>query len=262
MNVREGLRWMIAALVAVSGMAVSASASVLEGRSDRGAPLETLLEFETSARLLAILLDSGRNVINENQPLFDDPEKGDKVFSPEVFEQQLVEIFRSRSAIDLRELQSTRAPPRAKELLRTLVSVSKQVIAEAQPEINRKGVGYKGFIPAVFGSRVAARFTERTGVRLKQTALLPRNPSNAPDPFEKAVLQDFADPSYPREKVISEVTVKSGALRLIYPLYATRRCLECHGEPKGTLDRSGYPREGLRLGQNAGAISVVIPVQK
>ena len=31
--------------------------------------------------------------------------------------------------------------------------------------------------------------------------------------------------------------------------------------PKGLADRMGYPREGLVLGQNAGAISVLLPVK-
>jgi hypothetical protein len=58
------------------------------------------------------------------------------------------------------------------------------------------------------------------------------------------------------------VTTKSGSLRLMYPLYTTRQCLVCHGGPKGELDKTGYAREGLQLGQNAGAISVVIPLHK
>lgn len=259
---RNGLRWVLVALVAVSGLAVSELASAQERRHESGLSLETLLEIENAARLVAILLDSGRSVINENQALFDDLAKGDTGFSPATFEQQLIEMFRTRSGIDLRDLNSTRLPKFAKELLKILVSVSKQVVADAQPEINRKGVGLKGFIPAVFGARVAHRFTEVTGVRLKQTALAPRNPSNAPDSFETAVLQEFADPSYPREKVISEVTAKSKSLRLMFPLYTTRQCLDCHGEPKGELDKTGYPREGLRLGQNAGAISVIIPIHQ
>jgi Protein of unknown function (DUF3365) len=61
--------------------------------------------------------------------------------------------------------------------------------------------------------------------------------------------------------VISEVTAKSKLLRLMFPLYTTRKCLECHGDPKGEVDHTGYAREGLRLGQNAGAISVVIPIR-
>jgi general secretion pathway protein A len=249
-------------LLLAAWVAVSESASVRERTPQAGPPLQTILEVENTARLLAILLDSGRYVINENQELFDDPTKGDKGFTPAVFERQLLDMFRSRAGVDLHDLSAARIPPRARELLPVLVSVSKQVVADAQSEINREGVGFKGFIPAVFGARVAGRFTETTGVRLKQTALVPRNPSNAPDLFEKSVLQEFANPAYPREKVISEVTAKSKSLRLMYPLYTTRRCLDCHGGPKGETDKTGYPREGLRLGQNAGAISVVIPIHK
>ena len=92
--------------------------------------------------------------------------------------------------------------------------------------------------------------------------LAPRNPSNRLNPFERAALLEFADPSYPKEKVITEVTEGSFQLRLIFPLYATRGCLECHGEPKGALDKTGYPREGLQLGQTAGGISIIIPIQE
>ena len=33
-------------------------------------------------------------------------------------------------------------------------------------------------------------------------------------------------------------------------------CLGCHGEPKGERDISGYLREGAKLGELAGTISV------
>ena len=256
------LRWVIASLLAcaVAGWASSDHACAKDRQPESGAPLQTILELETTARLLAILLDSGRNVINENQVLFDEQGKTEKGFTPDVFERQVLDIFHSRSGTDLRDLEAARIPAGAKTLLKELVLVSKQVVAEAQPEINRAGGGLK-FIPAIFGARVATRFTERTHVRLKQTALAPRNPLNAPDTVERTALEAFADPSYPREKVISEVTAKSGSLRLMFPLYTTRKCLDCHGDPKGELDRTGYPREGLSLGQNAGAISVVIPIR-
>lgn len=261
-NGLHGARWALPVFLLAAGTAWGEPSLVSEKPSEPGPLLQTIIELENTARLLAILLDSGRYVINENQDLLDDPDKGEKGFSPEVFEQQLSEVFRSRSGVDLRDLNSARVPKGAKKLLHVLVAVSKQVVAEAQPTINRRGVGFKGFIPAVFGARVAGRFTEATGVRLKQTALVPRNPANVPDPFEKAALREFADPSYTREKVISEVTAKSKSLRLMFPLYTTRQCLDCHGEPKGELDKTGYPREGLHLGQNAGAISVVIPIQR
>jgi hypothetical protein len=256
-------RWVIASLLAcaMSGWASSEGVGGKDRQPESDVPLSTILEFETTARLLAVLLDSGRNVINEHLILLDEQEQIEKGFTPDAFERQLMDVFHSRSGADLRDLEAARIPARAKKLLKELVSISKQVVAEAQPEIHRRGGGSKEFIPAIFGARTAARFTERTHVRLKQTALAPRNPLNVPDAVERAALEAFADPSYPLEKVISEITAKSGALRLMFPLYTTRKCLDCHGDPKGELDRSGYPREGLKLGQNAGAISVVIPIR-
>ena len=172
-----------------------------------------------------------------------------------------MEIFWQRSGINLQELGAERIPEQAMVLLPQLVEMSKQVIAKGQSEINRKGLGFKGFIPAVFGARVAGRFSASTDVLLGQRALVPRNPSNLPDPFERAALLAFADLAYPKEKIISEVAADNHWLRLMLPLYTTRGYLG-HGQPKGELDKTGYPREGLQLGQNAGGISVLIPVQE
>ena len=249
------LRWVAGAvlLAAIQGEAATTD----RARPNDRPAFQTIVELEQTARLIAILLDSGRSVINENQPLFDDPVTVDKGFTPDVFERQLARMFRDRSGLHLAELDSARIPPSAKKWLRDLLTASKQVVKDAQPDINQPAAHSK-LIPAVFGSRVAGRFTERTGVQLKQTALAPRNPANAPDAVERSALEMFAAPDYPREKAISEATAKTGMMRLLYPLYMTRQCLDCHGEPKGTLDKMGYPREGLRLGQNAGAISVAI----
>ena len=258
------LRWIVAsALGFLMGIGVPAvSETAGERPAQQGLPLQTILELEQAARLLAILLDSGRAVINDNQALFSDQTGKTAVFPPDLFERQLADMFRSRAGADLRELNSAGMPEAAKRLLKQLVETSKQVVALAQSEGHRSQPDGKAFIPAVFGERVAARFAARTGVRMKQTALAPRNPANAPDAFERAALEAFAEPSYPQEKVISEVTAKAKTIRLMFPLYMTRHCLNCHGEPKGSPDRMGYPREGLRLGQNAGAISVMVPVSK
>lgn len=260
---RSPLRWIVASVVGVlMGIGVPAGlVGAVERGSQRGLPLQTILELEQTARLLAVLLDSGRAVINDNQTFFDDDTTG-KAFSPELFERQLTDMFRGRAGADLQDLNSAGIPDEAKRLLKELVDVSKQVVAFANRESSRSQAGGTGFIPAVFGERVAGRFSAKTGVRLKQTALMPRNPANAPDPFERSALEAFAEPSYPQERIISEVTAKGKAIRLMFPLYTTRQCLDCHGEPRGSLDRTGYPREGLRLGQNAGAISVILPLNK
>src|SRR5437899_11281651 len=63
-----------------------------------------------TGRLLAILLDSGRVTVGANQALINDAEKGDKGFTPEVFEKQLVEKFKERSGVDLTNLKSANVP--------------------------------------------------------------------------------------------------------------------------------------------------------
>ena len=40
---------------------------------------------------------------------------------------------------------------------------------EAQPVINRPGIGFKGFIPAVFARKTGENFYKKTGVKLKLT---------------------------------------------------------------------------------------------
>jgi general secretion pathway protein A len=220
-------------------------------------------EAEETSRLLAKLLKAGRLVIEQNQQLIDDQHKGDKGFTPEVFEQQLVQEFRQQTGIDLSKLQSTPAtiavPPLAKELLPAFVLASKEVVRDAQVVINQRGIGYKNFIPATYGSQAAARFSKQSHVRLKQTTLGPRNPKNEPDDYEASVLKWLS--GRPRaEAYVSELTDHGQTLRVVMPIYYVTTCLTCHGEPKGDLDISGYPKEGHREGDLAGAITVTTPL--
>lgn len=216
-------------------------------------------EAEETARLLAKLLKAGRLVIDRNQLLIDDQHKGDKGFTPEVFEQQLVREFREQTNIDLSKLQSApiTVPPLAKELLPAFMVASKEVVRDAQVVINQRGIGYKNFIPATYGSQAAARFSKQTRVRLKQTTLQPRNPKNEPDEYEASVLKWLS--GRPRaEAYVSELTDQGQTLRVVMPIYYVPACLSCHGEPKGELDISGYPKEGYKDGDLAGAITVTL----
>ena len=175
-------------------------------------------EAEEVAQLLATLLDAGRIVIDRNQRLIDDQHRGDKGFTPPVFEKQLIDEFHTRTGIDLKHLNTAHVPPIARDLLRALVEASKSVVADAQVVINQRGVGYKNFIPATFGSQPAARFSAKSHVRMKQTALQPRNEKNQPDHYEETVLRRLAaraDPSGPD----SEVTDSGNTLRMMAPIY-------------------------------------------
>ncbi len=220
-------------------------------------------EVEETARLLARLLESGRAVIERNQTLIDDPHKGDKGLTPELFEAELVREFRAKSGIDLTALPTAPVsiviPPLAKELLPVLVQASRDVVRDAQVVINQRGIGYKNFIPATWGSQASARFSKSSHVRLKQTALDARNPKNEPDEYEASVLKWLA--ARPRaEAYVSELTEEGKTLRVVMPIYYAKDCLACHGEPKGVLDISGYPREGHKEGDLAGAITVTAPL--
>jgi hypothetical protein len=218
------------------------------------------VEAEETARLLAALLDSGRVVIDRNQRLIDDQHKGNKGFTPEVFGQQLRDEFEARTRIGLAHLNAAGIPPMARNLLPMLVEASKSVVGDAQIVINQRGVGYKNFIPATFGSQAAARFSAMSPIRIKQTALQPRNQKNAPDAYEAAVLTLLGTQPGPAIP-ISEVTDEGRTLRVLTPIYYAKECLKCHGVPAGDLDISGYPKEGAREGDLAGAISVLVPLR-
>ena len=242
-------------VMVLAGFAVSSSVA-LAGREQDAAE---------TGRLLAILLDSGRVTVGANQALINDATKGDKGFTPAVFEKQLVEKFKERSGVDLANLKSANVPAMAKKLLPQLVAASQQSVAENQSIINKQGVGFKGFIPATFGTQAAAKFSAQAGIYLKQTTLdgFLRNPANKADEFEAGVLTKFADATYPRkgEKIISEAVEGGKTLRVMLPLFYGKGCLTCHGEPKGETDISGYKKEGAKEGDLGGAISVKLPLK-
>lgn len=215
-------------------------------------------ETEQAAELLATLLNTGRVIVERNQPLINDPRKGDKGFTPEVFQQSVLEEFTRQTHIDL-QASPPSLPARTRDLLALLLRTSKEVVADAQFVINQRGIGYKNFIPATFGSQAARKFSARSKVTIKQTALNPRNVHNTPDAYEqKVLLQLNAQPMV--SPPIIEWLDGGMTLRAMTPLYYSEDCLTCHGSPKGILDISGYPREGAQAGELAGAISIHIPV--
>ncbi|MBL8073673.1 MAG: DUF3365 domain-containing protein [Nitrospira sp.] len=217
-------------------------------------------ETEQAAELLATFLNAGRVVVEQNQSLINDPRKGDKGFTPEVFERSVLEEFSRQTHINLRASPPS-LPASTRDLLALLLRTSKEVVADAQFVINQRGIGYKNFIPATFGSQAARKFSARSKVTIKQTALDPRNLHNTPDAYERKVLLRLAAQPMAAPPVI-EWMDGGTTLRVITPLYYSEDCLTCHGSPKGILDISGYPREGAQVGELAGAISIQIPLDQ
>lgn len=221
------------------------------------APVGAANEGETGEQLVK-LLQAGRSVISAHQELINDASKANKGFTPDYMADKMIEKYKEMTKIDLRQPNST---PYAKLLL-ALVDSGKEVIAEAQPVINKQGISFKGMIPAAWGRKTGEKFLQKTGIRLKLTAVDYRYPTNKPDDFEAEVLKMFSDPNYPKGKEYSRTVMYEGrpAQRLMTPEYATASCLKCHGDPKGEKDLTGNKKEGLKEGGLAGAISLVIPI--
>jgi hypothetical protein len=135
-------------------------------------------------------------------------------------------------------------------------------VHEAQALINQKGIGFKGFIPATFATRVAEKFSKDTGLTLRQIGppgTAPRNPNNKADEREQAALL-VMQKSHPRvgDHIIEQI--EDRGMRVLLPLFYSKQCLACHGQPRGQVDISGYEKEGFKEGDIGGAISVMVPV--
>ena len=59
---------------------------------------------------------------------------------------------------------------------------------------------------------------------------------------------------------MAEVDGKA-TFRYVSSLRAERNCLECHGQPAGEKDVTGFKKEGMQLGDLAGAVSISLPME-
>ena len=223
------------------------------------------MELSETARLLAVLLDSGRVVLGRAQSTINNPRIGDKGFSSNVFEGQLRKEFQTRTRHDLRNLAIAPMPESAKHLLLRLAFFMQKAVHDVQPDINKKGIGFKGFIPATFGTQVALSFSKDTGLKLRQIGppgTAPRNPNNKPNEQEEQLLY-AVEKNHPRvgDHIVEQQLADTRGVRVMLPLFYSRQCLACHGKPKGEVDISGYEKEGFKEGDLGGAISIVLSAQ-
>ncbi len=210
------------------------------------------------AEHLIDLVNIGRTVVLEHQATINDAEKADKGFTGEFMADEVMERFKKKTKIDLR---IPNVVPQANAYV-ALLEAEREVVDEAQPVINRQGVGFKGFLHAVFARRVGEHFYQKTGVRMKLTGIDYRNSRSKPDDFELEVLRMFSDQRHPKGQVYARNTMVDGrpVLRVMDPEYAAVSCLSCHGVPKGERDITGMKKEGWKEGGFAGAISLVLPL--
>ncbi len=228
-------------LLAVTPGAQAATLSVHEAKADE------------AARYVAAMLVAGRGVVAAHQKLINDPAKGDKGFTPDYVAGLMSDAFEKSTGTRPEAI----ADPEVKAAVMATLEASKKAVANNQSRINQPGKAFKGFIPAVYGRVTGNILKGESGVEIKQTTFEPRNSYNTPDAYELKVLQSFAE-----TKPATGLGEKVGThYRYLQPIYIKEACLQCHGDPKGEKDIAGKAKEGYKLGDLRGAISVTLPLR-
>jgi hypothetical protein len=211
---------------------------------------------------LSDLFRAARTVISINQDRINDPNLADKGLSGEVVVERAIEATIKETGADPRQVDPQ---SRKGRLLSAMMASVKGVMNVNQILINQPDVGFKGFVPAIFARRVTEHFRiEASGLaELKFTAPpeLVRNRRATPDEIETDVIRSkFLSTEWPIGKVYALSTTAKGrpASRILVPEYYGAGCLSCHGEPRGEIDITGYPKEGGRLGELGGVFSFTL----
>ena len=211
---------------------------------------------------LAAMLQAGRAVVSANQARIDDPSLGSKGLDGKTVLAAAIAGYKSATGTDPLAIDPA---SRQGMLMRTLMDSIVEVMDTAQPDIDAKGVGFKGFIPAVFARLVTQEFDHRAKgtATMKVTAPLDRvrNRTARPDQFEsKVIAEQFLAPGWVRGTPYAAIVQQGGssAFRVMVPEYYAASCLACHGTPKGSTDITGYPREGFAEGDLGGVISITL----
>ncbi|WP_219929155.1 Tll0287-like domain-containing protein [Albidovulum aquaemixtae] len=228
---------------------------IAEARAQSGADAD----LQTALKL-ASLLRSARTVIASNQDVINDPAGGDKGLTGDrVLAEATESYLASNGTTPLHDGQDEREA----RLISAQMAAIGEVMEANQATINQDGVGFKGFVPAVFGRLVNERFAELVGdeavIKVTAPPELIRNRKARPDDWETGVIRaDLSASDWPEGQVFAAEAEKDGrpAYRVLVPEYYGEGCLACHGEPKGEIDVTGYPKEGGRLGDLGGVISI------
>jgi len=218
-------------------------------------------DIATGKRLAEFLRDA-RAVISNNQKLINDPARADKHLDGDRVTEQTVALYTENIGEGPLAGQMS---ARDRRLVEAQMAALHEVVDEHQDDINRPGVGFKGFVPALFARLMNERFAEKAGTeaRIRVTAPeeLVRNRKALPDQWETMVITKvFSDPAREKGAAYIESAEVDGrpAFRMLIPEYYTASCLVCHGTPKGEIDITGYPKEGGKVGDLGGAISIVL----
>jgi len=222
----------------------------------------TEAEKKDIGRSVTKLFRATRAVVSQNQKLINDPKIANKGLTGEVVIKKAWDNYNKSSN---KESIDVSLNPLKVEIIKSFEQATSEVMTNAQPLINKPGVGFKRFLPAIFARHVADSFNRimkgRAFIKLTAPRNFIRNRTNRPDSWENNVIENvFKKDGYTKDKPHTEETSHKGkpGFRFIIPEYYSESCLKCHGEPKGSTDIAGGKKEGGKLGELAGAVSFVL----
>lgn len=133
-----------------------------------------------------------------------------------------------------------------------------------QDRINHDSDGkynFKGLHCSLVGKSIGALFGKKTSYTIRYVNYNPRNKSDSPDAYEGGAIDRFkADSKLTEVYGLTEYKGEQ-VFRYVVPMKIDRTCLECHGEPAGEIDVLGYPKEGWKVGDLGGALSIIMPTE-
>jgi hypothetical protein len=190
-------------------------------------PTAPVLSAELGERDIALnlagMLRAARAVIAANQDRINDASLGDKGLSADIVLARAIDQFKAASGTDPGAVDKS---SRYGRLLDAQLRAIRSVMDEHQGTINRKGIGFKGFVPAVFARLVNERFDALVGdeARIKVTAPveLVRNRKARPDRWEaKMIGTRLQSADWERGKVLDATGEVDGrqAYRVLVPEY-------------------------------------------
>lgn len=119
-------------------------------------------------------------------------------------------------------------------------------------------------VPVVSAWRAAMKKAKEGDYTFRVPKNQPRNPQNTPDAVEKQALDALGGPGSPKEYWM--IDKEMNAVRYFRPIFLTKECLLCHGDPATSrelwgndqgLDMTGVRMENWKVGDLRGAFEVV-----
>ncbi len=160
-------------------------------------------------------------------------------------------------------------------------ALADQLMSELKTELG-KAMQQGGPVAAVAvcksrAPEIAARLSASSGAEVGRTAIRLRNPANAPDDLERAVMQGFAAEmssglpaaTAPPEAILESRSAQGTERRYLRAIVMQPVCLACHGASLApelvTAIARDYPQDtatGFETGQLRGAVTVQWPATR